>query len=324
MAFHCLASRLAISSSDCIVRATCVMTGLPVFLELQSEFSRISIDGDWRCCQQKHETFGVAKYSQKFVAACGQVYSNLKFLFARVIYPIAYPYDIASFNSTLFWTDWMNNKVQWIGMDYKDPGVPLKTYIGQSGKIFDVKAVQPCPKKASAKYPCEVNNGGCMGLCLLRPGGHTCSCPVHMYTVTTDKGTICKDKCEDPLGIEEGIIEDAQMIASSAWNNNFNSDGAHRARINLEFWPAGWNAKRFDPDPWLQIDLGIYPLFKAEMAEEPGDIQDSTTIRSKLYVRSGLMECLLAALVGSIPGSPYTCQDHLVPYTSSGNQELVN
>ncbi|XP_048586390.1 uncharacterized protein LOC5504315 isoform X1 [Nematostella vectensis] len=174
----------------------------------------------------------------------------------KVIYPIAYPYGIASFNRTLFWTDWMNNKVQRIGMDSKDPGVPLKTYVGQSGKIFDVKAVQPCPKKASAKYPCEVNNGGCMGLCLLRPGGHTCSCPVHMYTVTTDKGTICKDKCEDPLGIEEGIIEDAQMTASSAWNNNFKRYGAHRARINLESWPAGWNAKRFDPDPWLQIDLG--------------------------------------------------------------------
>ncbi|EDO27820.1 predicted protein, partial [Nematostella vectensis] len=95
----------------------------------------------------------------------------------KVIYPIAYPYGIASFNRTLFWTDWMNNKVQRIGMDSKDPGVPLKTYVGQSGKIFDVKAVQPCPKKASAKNPCEVNNGGCMGLCLLRPGGHTCSCP---------------------------------------------------------------------------------------------------------------------------------------------------
>ncbi|EDO33126.1 predicted protein, partial [Nematostella vectensis] len=64
------------------------------------------------------------------------------------------------------------------------------------------------------------------------------------------------DKCEDPLGIEEGIIEDAQMTASSAWNNNFKRYGAHRARINLESWPAGWNAKRFDPDPWLQIDLG--------------------------------------------------------------------
>lgn len=60
--------------------------------------------------------------------------------------------------------------------------------------------------------------------------------------------------------MEKGLISDAQLTASSAWNNNPKRYGAHRARLNLDTWPAGWSTKKFDPKPWLQIDLGAHKM----------------------------------------------------------------
>ena len=70
---------------------------------------------------------------------------NLGDLSMRKAYqPAPYPFGITSFNRTLFWTDWNLGRIQNMGMNSKVLGSPLKSYLGSRGKIFDIKAVQPC------------------------------------------------------------------------------------------------------------------------------------------------------------------------------------
>ena len=64
-----------------------------------------------------------------------------------------------------------------------------------------------------------------------------------------------KVQCGSPLGMESGLIPDAQLAASSAWRNNSRLYGAQRARLNLAAWPEGWNAAKNDLSPWLQLEF---------------------------------------------------------------------
>ena len=57
--------------------------------------------------------------------------------------------------------------------------------------------------------------------------------------------------------MENGQISKDQLTVSSAWNNDFNTFGAHRARLNLARWPQGWTASVEDRSPWLQIDFRV-------------------------------------------------------------------
>ena len=64
------------------------------------------------------------------------------------------------------------------------------------------------------------------------------------------------DECQEPLGIEDpDIIEDGQLTASSAWEDDHDKFGAQRGRLNLNRWPQGWTASVEDRSPWFQVNL---------------------------------------------------------------------
>ena len=65
------------------------------------------------------------------------------------------------------------------------------------------------------------------------------------------------DACNKPLGIADYRIRDDQMSASSAYDNDFATFGAHRARLNLKSWPPGYraNTETFVPFHWLKINM---------------------------------------------------------------------
>ena len=71
-------------------------------------------------------------------------------------------------------------------------------------------------------------------------------------------GIIVSSECQDALGMENGLISDAQLSASSQWND---LEGAHRGRLHLtEVWDplhesGGWVSKLNDVNQWLQIDV---------------------------------------------------------------------
>ncbi|XP_066019015.1 uncharacterized protein [Pocillopora verrucosa] len=57
--------------------------------------------------------------------------------------------------------------------------------------------------------------------------------------------------CSSSLGMESQVISDAQITASTQWNND---NSAKFARLNL----GGWVARAVYPRQWLQVDLGTY------------------------------------------------------------------
>ena len=64
--------------------------------------------------------------------------------------------------------------------------------------------------------------------------------------------------CKAPLGMEKGLISDAQISASSEWDNNH---GAERARLNgrsINLKKGAWSPSFSTLGQWLQVDLEKY------------------------------------------------------------------
>ncbi|XP_048586750.1 uncharacterized protein LOC5520842 isoform X2 [Nematostella vectensis] len=62
--------------------------------------------------------------------------------------------------------------------------------------------------------------------------------------------------CRDPLGLASGKIKDDQITVFSAFDDNFNTFGAHRARLNLTSWPPGHRANlRQSAESWIKLEL---------------------------------------------------------------------
>ena len=58
--------------------------------------------------------------------------------------------------------------------------------------------------------------------------------------------------------MENGAISDAQITASSQWDDNHSPT---RARLNTKLTGVkrgGWSARTCDLNQWLQVDLGSY------------------------------------------------------------------
>ena len=67
--------------------------------------------------------------------------------------------------------------------------------------------------------------------------------------------------CSTPLGMESGAIKDAQISASTQYNNN--NYGTSRARLNLKLTGVkggAWVTRVLDLKQWLQVDLGSYTI----------------------------------------------------------------
>ena len=66
--------------------------------------------------------------------------------------------------------------------------------------------------------------------------------------------------CIASLGMEDGAISDAQITASSQWDDNHSPE---RARLNTKMAGpkrGGWSSRPCDLNQWLQVDLGTYTI----------------------------------------------------------------
>ena len=62
--------------------------------------------------------------------------------------------------------------------------------------------------------------------------------------------------CQEPLGMENGTISDAQISASSQWSADY---AAIQGRLHFKTIPqygGSWSAHKSDLQQWLQVDLG--------------------------------------------------------------------
>lgn len=57
--------------------------------------------------------------------------------------------------------------------------------------------------------------------------------------------------------MENKRIKDHQITASSSYNDDFDTYGPHRARLNLASWPPGYRANPAEfQSTWIKVDLG--------------------------------------------------------------------
>ncbi len=82
---------------------------------------------------------------------------------------------------------------------------------------------------------------------------------VLLIAALAEGGIVSKDKCDEPLGMENGRITNAQLSASSSYE--INSVGPLQARLNNNNGGGAWCPKSFisetsGVDEFLEIDLG--------------------------------------------------------------------
>ena len=66
--------------------------------------------------------------------------------------------------------------------------------------------------------------------------------------------------CQEPLGMENGAISNAQIKASSQWDANH---AVIQGRLHFQAngrKQGAWSARRNDASQWLQVDLGKYTI----------------------------------------------------------------
>lgn len=79
--------------------------------------------------------------------------------------------------------------------------------------------------------------------------------------------------CFEPLGISDGRIKDNQLHSSSAFDNDFNTYGPHRARLNISIWPRGYRSATDQLDnSWLKVDIGRIMVITGIATQGYGDV----------------------------------------------------
>lgn len=73
---------------------------------------------------------------------------------------------------------------------------------------------------------------------------------------------ITEDKCEAPLGIQDGRITQSMMSASTFYNRYYGPWSARLQARNHGATRGGWIARINNNRQWLQIDLGAKSVVK--------------------------------------------------------------
>ena len=96
--------------------------------------------------------------------------------------------------------------------------------------------------------------------------------------------------------MENGAISDAQISASSQWDDNH---GPHRARLNRRRFGnnrGAWVALNRDTSQWLQVDLGKYTTVTRIATQGRSDLDRWVTKYRLQYSEDGVIFHLYKAL----------------------------
>ncbi|KAI5726754.1 hypothetical protein M8J76_007920 [Diaphorina citri] len=119
---------------------------------------------------------------------------NIKIIVSRRMDPtinLHHVFALAVFEDHLFWTDWEMKSIErcdkYTG---KNCTSVVKNLVH---KPMDLRVYHPYRQTPLKDNPCE-NNGGCQGLCLLKPNGHRqCACPDNF--ILESDGKTCRHNC---------------------------------------------------------------------------------------------------------------------------------
>ncbi|CAH1258892.1 LRP6 [Branchiostoma lanceolatum] len=79
----------------------------------------------------------------------------------------------------IYWTDWQRRSIERV---HKTTGEDRQIIVDQLPDLMGLKAVNV--QRTDGYNPCVENNGGCSHLCLYRPSGVSCGCPMGLELIT--------------------------------------------------------------------------------------------------------------------------------------------
>ena len=94
---------------------------------------------------------------------------------------------------------------------------------------------------------------------------------LNIWRINIDRTIFFSANCRRPLGMASGEIRNEQITASSAFNNDYSTFGAHRARLNLTSWPPGYRADSKQDTGWIKVELEKKMVITAIATQGYGD-----------------------------------------------------
>ncbi|EDO29609.1 predicted protein, partial [Nematostella vectensis] len=95
--------------------------------------------------------------------------------------------------------------------------------------------------------------------------------------------------CKHTLGVQSGFIKDAQMTASSIWDNNHGAANARLNRQKIGARTGAWSAKHNNRLQWLQVDLGKLSKVVKVATQGRQDLNQWVTTYKLAYSRDGVL-----------------------------------
>ncbi|KAJ8982651.1 hypothetical protein NQ317_019052 [Molorchus minor] len=95
---------------------------------------------------------------------------------------IPHPFGLDVFGNNIYWTDWETHNLEKAN---KITGQDRKILCRDMTDLMDVRVFHR--NRKAVKNPCNIKNGGCTHLCLLRFNGYSCACPTGIKLGDDDK-----------------------------------------------------------------------------------------------------------------------------------------
>ncbi|XP_006902182.1 PREDICTED: low-density lipoprotein receptor-related protein 2 [Elephantulus edwardii] len=122
-------------------------------------------------------------------------YSDLEGHHRHIVYDgtLSHPFAITIFEDIIYWTDWNTKSIE---KGNKYDGSNRVRLVNITHRPFDIHVYHPY-RQPYVNNPCDVNNGGCSHLCLIKAGGQgfTCECPDDFQTLNLGGTTRCLPMC---------------------------------------------------------------------------------------------------------------------------------
>lgn len=99
---------------------------------------------------------------------------------------------------------------------------------------------------------------------------------------------LCTDRCDVPLGIQDGRITRSMFTASSMYNHYYGPWCARLQAQNRGQTRGGWIAKYRNTKQWLQVDLGTVSVVKRIATQARYDANQWVTSYTVSYSNNGV------------------------------------
>lgn len=87
---------------------------------------------------------------------------------------LPHPFGLDVYENKIYWTDWQSLNIETAN---KINGHDRSIVSSDIAGLMDVRVFHR-NRMRNLKHACNNKNGGCSHLCLLKPKGHSCACPI--------------------------------------------------------------------------------------------------------------------------------------------------